>query len=81
MQVEETSMIMTRTEHLDFCKKRALEYLDAGDIRHAFTSMASDLRKHDDLANHIGTLLGAQLLLAGHLETPTQMRKWIEGFN
>ena len=37
---------MTRDEHLAECKRRALEYLDAGDPREAFTSMLSDIGKH-----------------------------------
>ena len=35
----------TRAEHLAWCKKRALEYVDAGDLLQAYTSMASDLGK------------------------------------
>ena len=33
---------MIRQEHLDWCKKRALEYCDKGDVQDAFASMASD---------------------------------------
>jgi hypothetical protein len=45
---------MTRDEHLAWAKKRALEYLDAGDPSQAFTSMLSDLGKHPDTENHVG---------------------------
>jgi len=72
---------MTRQEHLDWCKKRALEYCDMGDLNQAFASMGSDLGKHLDTANHPGIQLGMGLLMAGHLETPEKMRKFIEGFN
>lgn len=72
---------MKRAEHLAWCKKRALEYVDRGDLGQALASMASDLNKHDELRKHPGTLLGAGLMLRGHLLTPHEMRKWIEGFN
>ena len=71
----------TRAEHLAWCKKRALEYVDAGDLPQAFASMGSDLGKHPETANHSGIQLGAMMLFAGHLGTPEKMRKFIEGFN
>jgi hypothetical protein len=37
---------VTRDEHLAWCKRRALEYVDAGDPTHAVASMASDLKTH-----------------------------------
>jgi hypothetical protein len=36
---------MTRSEHIGWAKKRALEYLDAGDLQQACASMVSDLGK------------------------------------
>ena len=75
------AVITERSEHLDWCKRRALEYLDQGDVQQAFSSMTSDLRKHPETENHIAILLGAQMLLSGHLESPIAMRKYIEGFN
>ena len=33
---------MNRQEHLDWCKKRALEYVDAGDLSGGMASMMSD---------------------------------------
>jgi hypothetical protein len=70
-----------RTEHLAWCKKRALEYVDAGDLRQAFTSMASDLGKHSETQNHSAIQLGTMLIFGGHLSTAHEMRKFIEGFN
>ncbi|MGO9450599.1 MAG: hypothetical protein ACLQDV_06055 [Candidatus Binataceae bacterium] len=37
---------MTRAEHLAWCKKRALEYLDRGDTVSAVSSMLGDLAEH-----------------------------------
>lgn len=71
----------TRAEHLTWCKQRALEYVDAGDLQQAFASMASDLDKHPETQGHSGAGLGIALMMGGHLSSPQQMRKWIEGFN
>jgi hypothetical protein len=71
----------TRQQHLERCKKRALEYCDNGDARNAFASMSSDLGKHPDTADHIGIKLGMMQLMAGLLNTPGEMRRFIEGFN
>ena len=72
---------MDRQEHLEWCKKRALEYIDAGDFNQAYTSMASDLGKHPDTAGHAGIELGMGLLMIGQLSTVNEMRKFILGFN
>lgn len=71
----------TREEHLKFCKRRALEYVDSGDLNGAFSSMASDLGKHSETANHIGIELGMRLLMIGDLNTSDKMRRFIEGFH
>ena len=75
------SDIGTRAEHLAWCKTRALEYVDAGDLQGAFASMASDLGKHSETAGHAGIELGMMLMLSGHLNTPEEMRRHINGFN
>lgn len=76
---------MTRAEHLAWCKQRALEYVDSGDLKNAMASMLSDLGKHPETTGHAGATLGVMLMgLPGHqsiVRNPTEMRKWIEGFN
>lgn len=72
---------MNRQEHLEWSKKRALEYLDDGDLQQALISMFSDLGKHTELANHVGIELGMMLLVAGQLSTSNQVRDFIIGFN
>lgn len=74
---------MTRAEHLQWAKTRALEYVTAGDLSQAFASLGSDLGKHPELAGarQLNADLGAQLFFAGHLKTPEKMREWINGFN
>lgn len=77
--------ITTRAEHLAWCKKRALEYLP-DDPTGAFTSMASDLNKHEETRGHIGIELGLMMLMTNNLgdgakSSVGDMRNFIEGFN
>jgi hypothetical protein len=74
---EETS----RADHLAWCKKRALEYVDTNDLPQAFSSMASDLGKHPETKDHPAIGLGMSLLANGHLKTAEKMREFILGFN
>lgn len=73
----------TRQQHLDWCKKRALEYVDAGDLRQAIVSFASDVGKHPQTVDIRTTIsmLGIPLMMAGQLNTPQEMREHIEGYN
>jgi hypothetical protein len=72
---------MNRQEHLEWCKNRALEYCDRGDLQNAYASMISDMSKHLETENHAAIGLGINLMMIGDLNTPTKMRKFIEGFN
>lgn len=72
---------MTRAEHLGWCKKRALRYVDAGDLGGALDSMFSDLEKHPETAGHVGAELGAMRLVGGFLQGEEKVRRFIEGFN
>ncbi len=71
----------TRFEHMVWCKKRALEYVEHNDLNQALTSMISDLGKHPETANHFAIELGMMMLMAGHLGTQEEMRDFIDGFN
>lgn len=71
----------TRAEHLQWCKDRALEYADKGDLKNAMASMISDLRKYPETSSHSAIELGVMLLMAGQLNTQYQMKDFIEGFN
>lgn len=70
-----------RSEHLDWCKKRAMECVDHGDLNNAFASMLSDLRKHQETEDHPAIELGLMLKMGGHLSTSEKMREFIDGFN
>jgi hypothetical protein len=71
---------MTRAEHLQWCKDRALEYVEAGLLDQAMASFCSDWRKHDDMGSMPTVLiqLGTMYAMSGNAE---DMRRWITGFN
>lgn len=74
-------MEKTRQEHMDWCKNRALEYLERGDQKNAWGSMVSDLGKHPETAGHPAIQLGMMLVMSGNMNSCEEVRKFIEGFN
>lgn len=73
---------MTRQEHLNWCKKRALEYLDSRDVAQAVTSMLSDLQKHEGTALREGSPLAMLGLMAAMKPYDVEgARRFIVGFN
>lgn len=64
-----------------WCKQRALEYCDAGELVQAIASMSSDLRKHPETRDDDGIKAALLLMMSGSLNTPYAMRAFIEGFN
>ena len=74
---------MDRAEHLAWCKERAREYADQGDGASCIASLRSDLGKHEDTARscQVVDALMLPLALAGHLDNPRELRKFVEGFN
>jgi hypothetical protein len=69
----------TREEHLAWCKKRALEYLPDAPTE-AFTSFASDMRKHPETKG-AETFIGMSIMCTELFENPAKMESWIKGFN
>lgn len=72
---------MDRQQHLEWCKKRAREYLAKGDVTNAIASMMSDLRKHPETESSAGGILGMlgmQTVISGDV---SDARRFIEGFN
>lgn len=72
---------MTRSEHLQWCKDRAIEYIHSGDIQQGITSMMSNLSKHPDTKNHIGIEIAMGLMMIRTLNNRTAAEKFINGFN
>ena len=75
---------MTREQHLKRCKDTAIEYVNAGDLLEAVTSMMSDLQKHPDTANSKGGALDALGFMAA-MQAQNGDRaavvRYIQGFN
>lgn len=71
---------MTREEHLNWCKKRAMEYVEIDDTQQAVTSMLSDLGKHPDTEKSLEWAgpLGVSILLTGNKQ---RVVEFIQGFN
>lgn len=72
---------MDRAEHLQWCKDRALAYVEEGDLNNAIASFQSDMGKHDETRNHSALPLMSQMLFSGNLSTADKVIKFIEGFN
>ena len=80
----ENIMAQTRAEHLQWCKERALEYLNPGEffsIDQAMASMQSDMGKHPETRNHMALGLMLQMRISGNLDTAEKMAKFINDFN
>lgn len=72
---------MTRSEHLQWCKDRAIEYIKAGDIEQGIISMMSDIRKHPETDSKALVSLCMMMLMGGQLKTASEAEKFINGFN
>ena len=72
---------MTRAEHLEWCKKRAHEYLDRGDLTNAVTSMMSDMTKHEETKFATEGVLGQLGMMAVMSGNYNEVRRYIDGFN
>jgi hypothetical protein len=67
-----------RQQHVAWCKERALEYVDAGDLQSAVASMLSDMGKRQDTEPPaVLGMLGMMEIGRGH----EAVRRWVEGFN
>ena len=72
--------MMTRDEHLAWCKRRALEYLDRSDVTNAVTSMLSDLEKHSETKNNNKYLAVLGMMIIRDNDA-SSARRFIEGYN
>lgn len=72
-------MAMTRDEHVAWCKKRAREYLDKGDIANGVTSMLSDMDKHPECrVNQALSMLGMAAIMQHDLQAA---KRFVDGFH
>ena len=70
---------MTREEHLDWCKERANEYLDRGDVVNGIASMLSDLNKHSETRT-IGAATTPSAMLCAVNRDMDGARRFVNGF-
>ena len=71
---------ITREQHIQWCKDRALAYVEIGQLSEAITSMFSDLGKHEETKVVPAPLmvLGTQ---AGASGSRQRVKDFITGFN
>jgi hypothetical protein len=77
-------MSMTRDEHVQWAKDRALAELSAPGpvgVGNAMSSVISDLNKHPETSGHGAIELMMMLALGGHMQTEAQVREFIDGIN
>ena len=75
-----TSQRIDADEHLAGCRRRAFEYVDAGDLAHAISSMASDLKTHPDTDNPAISGLGMIGMMYVTDGDKDAVQRWIERF-
>lgn len=71
-----------RAEHLAWCKERALEYVDRGDLVNASSSFISDMAKHPETKaymDNLSLLFSAEITAAVMTNSPRRLRDLIEG--
>lgn len=69
----------TYEEHIEWCKQRAMEYYNAGDLNGAAQSMMCDLMRHPETQTiHPAILVLGAMRAACHDDDG--VRKWIQGF-
>ena len=71
---------LTRDEHLAWCKRRALEYVGAGELRRAVAGMASDLKTHPDTDNPALNGLAIIGMMYVRDDNKAAVQRWIESF-
>lgn len=73
--------MMTRSEHIAWCKKRAIEEMEyyKNDPKQGIMSMMSDIRKHPETASE--ALSAICLMEMMRPCTAQSVRKFIDGFN
>ena len=73
--------MITKAEHLDWCKQRAREFVAEGNTRTAIIGLASDLQNHPETAGHIGISMMVGSMMTGGLSDPAAVLRFIDGFN
>jgi hypothetical protein len=70
---------LTRAQHLQWAKDRALAYVETGDLAGACASMLSDLGKHPQIDPSAAQIVWGIEALSGGLNTADKVRHFING--
>ena len=75
--------MITRQQHLQWCKDRAMQYVARGHLVDAVTSMMSDLDKHPETTSTGKALamLGMMAAQQAQAGDRSAVVRYIEGFN
>lgn len=71
---------ISRAEHILWCKRRARDYLAAGQLNLAVTSTLLDLRKHPETETDASPAFGMAGLMSAAAGDAEAVRRFIEGF-
>lgn len=72
--------MIERATHLQWCKNRALEYVEIGDLENAITSMKSDLAKHPETKINKSIEKALDIAVLYSPLTKKKVTKWINDF-
>ena len=72
---------MTRAKHLQWCKDRAMEYVNRGQLTEAVTSMMSDITKHPETNSPALAMLGLMAAMDAQAGNRDSVVRYITGFN
>lgn len=75
---------MTRAEHVQWCKERAMEYVEQGDLLNGVTSMMSDMTKHPETKESgqgVLAMLGVLAMQQAATGDRDGVVRYIQGFN
>ena len=70
----------TRDEHIEWCKQRARECCERGDMLGALHSMGRDLQKHPDTARRPWTQLWEQSKTHHNVNSKADVLKFIDEY-
>jgi hypothetical protein len=71
--------MISRAEHLAWCKERALALVDAGEGAQAMASMISDLGKHPATQSNLSVV--GLLVMTTNASDLEEVRSFVNGFN
>jgi len=72
---------MIRKEYIEWCKKRALERVEKGELAEAIVALSNDMSKSSKTIDHPLIDYGMILVIAGYFSTAKQVKEFINTIN